>query len=831
VTSTAYGIDIRDGDGTLVKRCTSGTVCTSTVTSAAAATRAYYAYVESDGSAAQAASNAVSVAWEGDPWLATIAASSPSAPLLGNVTLTATASRDVGPTQFYLDIRDGNGTLTARCGDGVTCQTTVTSASAAARTFHTAIEMFDGTGVQAVSDPVTVTWANVPGAPTDVTGVAGIGTVDVSWLAPASNGGGAISGYAVTGSPSGTCTTTGALTCRVSGLTGGTPYAFTVIASNGAGPGPASAASAPVVPAGLPGAPTAVTAVRGNAAAQVSWSAAAANGSAITAYTVTSSTGGKHCATTGAVICTVTGLTNGQPYTFTVTATNGAGVGPASGASNSVTPAAVPDAPTSVGATAGDGSAVVTWAAAVSGGSAVTGYTVAATPGVHGCTTTGALTCSISGLANGTTYLITVKAANTLGSGPVSSPAVAVTPRVGATYVGLTPSRLLDTRGGAKLSANTPFTFQVTGRAATDPTRNVPANATAVTGVLTVTGSSAAGFVSLTPEPVPSPTTSTINFPRGDSRSSGVTVPVGTGGKLSITYGAVAGAKTDAIFDVTGYFVPGTSGATYISLTPNRIVDSRTSARIGITTGALTAGTAATFTAVNRTPGVLATNVPANAVAVTGNLTVSGQTAAGFLSLGPDALNVPVTASLYFPWNDIRATGLTVKLGAGGALGITFTSTTAGAKADVIFDVTGYFIAGTTGATYIAVTPNRLLDSRPTASGHTNTGFAGVLRPYTARAFLVCGRFPSDSTLNIPVGAVAVTGTLTVTGQAAAGFLSLTDVAINRPGTSNLNFPTADTRATGVTVRLGSDGRLWVTYGAATSSTNAIFDVTGYFVN
>jgi autotransporter-associated beta strand protein len=90
----------------------------------------------------------------------------------------------------------------------------------------------------------------------------------------------------------------------------------------------------------LPGAPTAVTATRGNQQATVAWTAPASDGgSAITGYTVTSSPGGRTCTwTTGLLSCTVTGLTGGTSYTFTVTATNGIGTGPASAASNAVVP-------------------------------------------------------------------------------------------------------------------------------------------------------------------------------------------------------------------------------------------------------------------------------------------------------------------------------------------------------------------------------------------------------------------------------------------------------------------------------------------------------------
>src|SRR5258708_13741640 len=76
-------------------------------------------------------------------------------------------------------------------------------------------------------------------------------------------------------------------------------------------------------------------------------------GAVITQYTVTSSPGGL-TATSANQTVTVTGLTNGQSYTFTVTATNSAGTSPASSPSNSVPPATVPGAPTGLRATAGN---------------------------------------------------------------------------------------------------------------------------------------------------------------------------------------------------------------------------------------------------------------------------------------------------------------------------------------------------------------------------------------------------------------------------------------------------------------------------------------------
>ncbi|ARB93264.1 fibronectin type III domain-containing protein [Legionella longbeachae] len=90
--------------------------------------------------------------------------------------------------------------------------------------------------------------ATIPGAPTQVTAVAGVASASVSWVAPSDNGGSPIISYTVVSNPQGyTCKTSG-LTCTVQGLTNGTTYTFRVSATNVIGTGPLSSPSNPVTP-------------------------------------------------------------------------------------------------------------------------------------------------------------------------------------------------------------------------------------------------------------------------------------------------------------------------------------------------------------------------------------------------------------------------------------------------------------------------------------------------------------------------------------------------------------------------------------------------------
>ena len=99
-----------------------------------------------------------------------------------------------------------------------------------------------------------------------------------------------------------------------------------------------------------------------------------------------------------------------------------------------------------------------------------------------------------------------------------------------------------------------------------------------------------------------------------------------------------------------------TAGSTFHALPPTRLLDTRSGTGLS---GSFKSHHARAFQVTGRG------GVPVDAVAATGNLTITRQTSGGYLFVGPDPQNNPTSSTLNVPLGDTRANGLTVALESG----------------------------------------------------------------------------------------------------------------------------------------------------------------------
>ena len=229
----------------------------------------------------------------------------------------------------------------------------------------------------------------------------------------------------------------------ISGSTGAGPRIVTIVNPD---QGRSTAPSGTFTVATVPGAPTSVVATAGNGVVTVTWDVPVTDGgSPITSYVVDDGDASTNNAVTvdaNTRTADVTGLSNGVSYTFTVQAINKVGAG-APGTAGA-TPYGVPLAPTAVSVAPGNGSLTVSFSGADAQGSPITEYTVRAAIGASEVTATSSGSpITITGLFNGSTYTVTVKAQNAAGYGLYSTASATGTPayatRLTATRSPLTP--------------------------------------------------------------------------------------------------------------------------------------------------------------------------------------------------------------------------------------------------------------------------------------------------------------------------------------------------------------------------------------------------------
>jgi hypothetical protein len=259
-----------------------------------------------------------------------------------SVSLNGTGSGTVSSTPGGITCTSG--LCNADFTTGASIQLTATANSGSQHTGFTGCTSVAGNvcTVNPLAGPSTVvatfTAITAPDSPVIGTATRGNGQATITFTPPAYNGLSVITGYTANCVSGGTVSASGAGSpIVVTGLTNGTAYSCTVVATNAIGNSPASVAVS-VTPATVPGAPVIGTATAAGANVSVSFTAPGSNGGdPITQYTVTASPGG--ATATGATSpIVISGLSVGTAYTFTVTATNSVGTGAASSATNAVTP-------------------------------------------------------------------------------------------------------------------------------------------------------------------------------------------------------------------------------------------------------------------------------------------------------------------------------------------------------------------------------------------------------------------------------------------------------------------------------------------------------------
>ena len=362
------------------------------------------------------------------------------------------------------------------CDPGTTNFTTATQCEAdlltPGTTYYFRVAAVTNMGVGPYSVPLLVRTQSppptAPGPVPYVTAAATSNSATVSWFAPESDGGSALTGYQVeyaqseTGpwipAPGACASATGSTgtSCVASPLSNGNAYFFRVAAINGVGPGSPTVSEVSVTPTpGVtpPGAPTGLSAVAGDAKATLNWNPPGSmGGSAVTGYFVEvglSATGPWQPAQGSCdpslttlfanLTCDATDLANGTTQFFRVAAINSAGQGPFSSPASTL-PVTKPLPPEEVFASPRPSGAEVRWNPPLSdGGSAITNYRVQVSTSPTGPWADAAggcaplrpaapLECDAGSLTNGTTYYFRVIAINAQGSSEPSPPSDGVIP-------------------------------------------------------------------------------------------------------------------------------------------------------------------------------------------------------------------------------------------------------------------------------------------------------------------------------------------------------------------------------------------------------------------
>lgn len=236
-------------------------------------------------------------------------------------------------------------------------------------------------------------------------------------------------------------------------------------------------------------------------------------------------------------------------------------------------------------------------------------------------------------------------------------------------FVPIAPTRIVDSnQAGPSLRPDRPIVVKIADVA------GIPATATAVAVNVTVDGSTGHGFVRAYPTGTRAPWISNLNLTPGATRANSAIVPIGSNGTITLD-GTVGGR---IIVDVAGYFAPG-EGLRFTPLEPVRMLDTRVTGALNRFTGGAPLRAGQTISV----PIAGVQGVPADAKAVSINLTATQTVADGYVSVYPGTRRPPVSTLNVRPGIPAVANGAMVVLD-GGRLTIYTHSTT-----HVLIDING----------------------------------------------------------------------------------------------------------------------------------------------
>jgi alpha-tubulin suppressor-like RCC1 family protein len=397
------------------------------------------------------------------------------------------------------------------------------------------------------------------------------------------------------------------------------------------------------------------------------------------------------------------------------------------------------------------------------------------------------------------------------------SPAIANTSDQVNEYTPLTPARLLDTRAGATtidgrfagrgaLREGEIFNVQILGRG------GVPATGVSAVALnVTVVNPTRDSHLTVFPKGEALPNASNLNFTPGKTVPNMVIAKIGADGSISVRN---AFGSADVIIDIAGWYA---AVGAYSALTPARLLDTRAGASTidgrfaGV--GALKQGEIFNLPIIGR-GGVPSTGVSAVAL----NVTVVNPTSDSHLTVFPKGEVLPNASNLNFTPGQTVPNMVIAKIGADGSISIR----NAIGLTNVVIDVAGWF---TSGGAYSAITPARLMDSRPGTS--TIDGLSRSSGQILARQtyhLRVLGRGGVPST-----GVSAVALNVTVVNPTADSHLTVFPKGEAVPNASNLNFVPGQTVPNMVVAKVGADGSISIQN--AIGAVYVIVDIAGWYAN